>query len=155
MSDTSPDQPDDVARLLEFVQGRDAPCPLCAYNLRDLTEPRCPECQQALFLTVGMPRLRFEWLVVTIAPGIFSGIAAILLLIPIAISSVSTGTIQWPVIALDAFGMLSGIVAVVLVVKRYRFLRMLPPQQIFWAGVAWAVHVSAFMLLVILVFILN
>src|SRR5688572_3879237 len=30
--------------------GRDVICPLCEYNLRGLTEPRCPECGY-----------RFEW----------------------------------------------------------------------------------------------
>src|SRR5262245_24135568 len=29
---------------------RDVPCPLCDYNLRGLTEPRCPECGH-----------KFEW----------------------------------------------------------------------------------------------
>lgn len=29
---------------MAFIKGRDVDCPHCAYNLRDLPEPRCPEC---------------------------------------------------------------------------------------------------------------
>ena len=28
----------------DLLAGRDVPCPRCAYNLRDLTSNRCPEC---------------------------------------------------------------------------------------------------------------
>src|SRR6185503_2909506 len=34
----------------ESLSSRDLHCPLCEYNLRGLTEPRCPECGY-----------RFEW----------------------------------------------------------------------------------------------
>ncbi len=30
--------------LQRFLAGRDIPCPACAYNLRGLGSPRCPEC---------------------------------------------------------------------------------------------------------------
>jgi hypothetical protein len=45
--------------LRAFVAGRDVPCPSCNYNLRDLTDSRCPECGQRLELRVGLsePRL--------------------------------------------------------------------------------------------------
>jgi len=38
--------------LIEFLRDRDQPCPLCRYNLRDLTSNRCPECGQMLQLLV-------------------------------------------------------------------------------------------------------
>lgn len=31
-------------RLIDFLEGRDAPCPRCNYNLRDAQSDRCPEC---------------------------------------------------------------------------------------------------------------
>src|SRR4051794_28546487 len=40
--------------LREFLAGRDAPCPGCGYNLRDLTGDRCPECGQELVLGVRL-----------------------------------------------------------------------------------------------------
>jgi hypothetical protein len=36
--------------LREFLHGRDAECPGCGYNLRDLTGGRCPECGQDIVL---------------------------------------------------------------------------------------------------------
>lgn len=50
---TQPHSPDDTA-LLAFLQSHDIPCPLCKYNLRNLTHPRCPECGRDLKLTVGL-----------------------------------------------------------------------------------------------------
>jgi len=34
--------------LRSYLRGRDAPCPRCGYNLRDLEEAACPECGLAL-----------------------------------------------------------------------------------------------------------
>jgi hypothetical protein len=53
------DDPALLALLHSLVRERDVPCPLCAYNLRNLTGDRCPECGEALNLRVGLvePRL--------------------------------------------------------------------------------------------------
>ena len=32
----------DTGRLVEFLQDRDTPCPLCGYNVRNLTDNVCP-----------------------------------------------------------------------------------------------------------------
>ncbi|MBX3385703.1 MAG: hypothetical protein KF768_03950 [Phycisphaeraceae bacterium] len=45
---------DPDALLREFVADRDAPCPACRYNLRNLTADRCPECGLPLTLRVGL-----------------------------------------------------------------------------------------------------
>lgn len=45
-----PDTPEEVAVYDRAPTDRDLPCPLCEYNLRNATEPRCPECG-----------LRFAW----------------------------------------------------------------------------------------------
>ena len=88
------DRSDDTARLLlEFLGEQDAECPLCGYNLRGLTEPRCPECRQELVLTVGLREVRIVWLLVMLAPCFFSGIAAVLLLIPIILVQGAPGYI--------------------------------------------------------------
>ena len=145
VSVSTTDQPDDVARLLEFVKNRDASCPLCGYNLRDLTQPTCPECQQPLALTVGVPQLRFGWFVITIAPGIFSGIAALLMLIPM-IGAPLTGGGPPPlgVYKINGFGWLSGIATAVLIFKRYAFLRLPPTAQRLFGIGAWTVHLGVF-----------
>ena len=74
---------DEVALLLTFLRERDASCPLCGYNLRNLVRPQCPECREPLVLAVGVRKLRFGWFLATITPGLFSGIAAALFLIPL------------------------------------------------------------------------
>ena len=91
---------DEVALLLTFLRERDASCPLCGYNLRNLVRPQCPECQEDLILAVGVRKLRFGLFLATITPGLFSGIAAPLLLIPI-IAVPLTGVVlrlgsSWP-----------------------------------------------------------
>jgi len=45
--------PDDIV-LIDWLKDRDAACPLCAYNIRGLTTPRCPECGQVLRLSVTL-----------------------------------------------------------------------------------------------------
>ncbi|MEA5613132.1 hypothetical protein [Nodularia spumigena] len=38
----------EIDRLAGYLKGRDAPCPGCGYNLRDLLGETCPECGEAL-----------------------------------------------------------------------------------------------------------
>lgn len=53
MPDDPSAAPDELI-LLDWLKDRDAACPLCAYNIRGLTTPRCPECGQALRLSVSL-----------------------------------------------------------------------------------------------------
>lgn len=137
--------------VVEFLRGRDVGCPLCGYNLRDLSEPRCPECRKTLTLAVSLREMRIGWLLVTVAPGLFSGIAAGLLLIPIVIVPLTEGgPPPWFILVLDAFGWLSGIAALILIRRRVAFLRLPAARQRLWALLAWAVHVGAFFLVLAL-----
>ena len=64
----APPADEDVRQLVHFLATHDAECPLCGYNLRALTSPRCPECGRELRLTVGLaePYLR-AWIVLAAA----------------------------------------------------------------------------------------
>src|SRR5262245_24699543 len=105
--------------LLEFLREHESPCPVCGYNLKALTRPICPECGQELVLTVGAVRLRLGWLFAAVAPGFFSGIAAIFVLIPIVARPIfGDGRMSWPLVPLDLFGLCSGIFAIILAKKR-------------------------------------
>ncbi len=147
---------DDAEMLLDCLGGRDAPCPRCGYNLRDLTAPVCPECREELSLTVGFRQPRIVWFLVTVTPGLFSGISSFFLLIPM-IGQYFQGNppAPWPILSCEAFGMLSGITALVLVKCRYAFLRQSQARQRTWAVVAWGVHVGTFALLMISLILLN
>ena len=110
-------RPDDDTLLLEFLRGRDAPCPRCGYNLRDLPASACPECHEPLALAVGFRKPRFGWFLATIAPGLFSGISAALLAVPL-VGSLYWSPNQpapWPLWSTDAFGWLSALAVLILV----------------------------------------
>jgi len=55
-------------QVISFLRDRDAPCPLCGYNLRGLASGRCPECGSGLRLAVGLaePFLR-AWIAVVVS----------------------------------------------------------------------------------------
>ena len=149
---TSPPAPDhDEGLLLAFLKGRDVHCPSCDYNLRDLSRPQCPECHEALALTVGLKRARFGWFLIAVTPGFFSGIAAVILLAPLAGSLLlGQGTAPWVIWVTDAFGWVSVLAALVLVKYRFVFLRQPPARQRLWAAIAWAIHLAAFAVMLIL-----
>jgi hypothetical protein len=137
--------------LLEFMRGRDVGCPLCGYNLRDLTKATCPECNHRLELRVGVQKVQVLWLILAIIPGAFSGLCAAALLTMIIIVRVflepGQGGPAPGLIGLDVFGWLSGAVALVLILARNRFLAARRPTQRILAMVIWAVHIAAFLVL--------
>ena len=147
---------DDVARLLEFLRGREVPCPLCRYNLRDLTRPQCPECRHELLLTVGVTRPRFLWFLLAVTPCAFAGIAAGLLLIPMIVQPVMGGGPPQPqIFALDALGWLSALGGLVLVRYRFAFLRQTPNRQRICTAAVWGIHVLAFLAFLTVLFVLR
>lgn len=137
--------------LLEFLREHEAGCPVCGYNLKALTRPVCPECGQDLVLRVGAGRLRLGWLLVAVAPGFFSGIAAVFLLVPIvARLIVGDGRMSPGLNALDLFGWCSGLFAIVLAANAPRFLAQPRAAQRWWALGVWSVHAGALGLLILL-----
>lgn len=68
----------DAAALVDFVRQRDVLCPLCRYNLRGLTVPRCPECGRELRLSIGLVEPRQgAWLMCQIALTAVAGIGVL------------------------------------------------------------------------------
>ena len=140
--------------LLAFLANRDVHCPRCDYNLRNLTRPVCPECREQLRLTVGARRAQFGWLILALGPGIFSGIAAMLFAFPLLVIPIVHPGLKlppWPIYAMDGFGWLSALSALLLFVFRYRFLRQPRSAQIAWAAAIWFIHIAVF---IIIMFIL-
>lgn len=136
------------ALLLDFLRDReehDAPpdCPVCGYNLRALTKPVCPECGHDLILTVGATKHPIGWLLAALAPGFFSGIAAFFLSIPIVISQIANDAAPPLIILVDFFGWCSGVFAIMLAMKRHRFLTLRPAAQRWWAIIIWLIHIAA------------
>lgn len=139
--------------LLEFLREHDALCPVCGYNLKALTRPVCPECGQELVLAVGTSRVRLGWLFAAVAPGFFSGIAAIFLLVPIVLRLIyGDGRMSWIFNSVDLFGWCSGIFAIILAVRRVQFIALPRSVQRWWALGIWAVHVAVLGLFILLAF---
>lgn len=133
--------------LLEFMRSRDVACPLCGYNLRDLRVATCPECNHRLELRVGVQKVQVLWLILAIIPGAFSGLCAAALATMILIVRLffepGPGGPPPILLALDAFGWVSGLAALALILKRDRFLIARRSTQRIAAMVIWAVHIAA------------
>ncbi len=134
--------------LLEYLVNNDAACPVCGYNVRGLTRPVCPECRHRLRLTVGATDVTLRWFLAAIAPGVFSGIAAIFLAIPLIVSPlIGNGSAPGFIIATDVFGFTSGIAALVMMAQRKPIVAMPAGNQQMLVAIVWAVHILAFIAL--------
>ena len=67
----------DRDELVNFLRGRNVLCPLCAVNLRDHSQSRCPKCKREICLTVGLaePHAR-SWAAMTAPLCAMAGIGA-------------------------------------------------------------------------------
>jgi len=123
-------------------------CPLCGYNLRNLTQPTCPECHQKLSLTVGVTEVPLMSFIAALVPGVFSGLAAVFMLLPIYLTHrAGRGNVPWFIVVIDVFGFLSGSLAAALIHRRRSFLALPRGVQRRAALLIWLVHllVAAFL----------
>lgn len=82
----SPQQAVEVEKdfLLHYLQAHEALCPLCKYNLKNLTEPRCPECGKQIKLTVGLAESPLApFVVVLVALGLPAGVGVVAFMVMI------------------------------------------------------------------------
>jgi hypothetical protein len=139
--------------VIAFLKGRSIPCPRCGYDLRDNQSAKCPECGEPLVLKIGSPRTRFGWLVLAMAPGCFSGVAALFVMVPIWIAIgrpvPMSEALPWPIAAADAFGFLSAASVAVMYRRRHRIMAWKARRQAVFAGGVWVIHILAFGLFVL------
>jgi hypothetical protein len=142
-SSTEPADADDL--LVAFLTNRTTPCPRCRFDLRDVREPRCPECGEPIRLQVGAARPLIWWFIVAIAPGIFSGIAASILAIPMTVSLVLglPGNIPPEIWFAESVGVVSVLLLAALLRWRWWFIARSPRRQISIAVSIWGVHALA------------
>jgi len=136
---------EEIELLLRFIHERNVHCPRCDYNLRNLSQSVCPECREELRLQVGVRRPRFGWLILTLAPSMFSGIAAVLLAVPLTLVPIlrPASKLPWGAYAMDGFGWMSVAWAIALYTQRFRFLKQQPGAQMTWTIMVWLIHVGA------------
>jgi hypothetical protein len=152
MPASDPIDPPTIARgqmhemLLDFLRENDAACPVCGYSLKGLASPICPECRQDLVLSVGAARLRLGLLLVALAPGFFSGIAACFLCFLTVAIYLEDGYLIPPFVGAVLFGWCSGLFAILLAVRRTRFIGMPRARQRWLVLLIWLAHFGALVL---------
>jgi hypothetical protein len=142
----------DDQHLLAWLRDRDAACPLCGYNTRDLRSSQCPECGARLRLELGSPNLRLgPWLlgVVSFALALgFDGVVSTIMLFAFTVNP-PRGRGEWQlVLAIIGTFILLSVVALggvlMMVRTRRRWMRRPPRQQWRWAmtafGLTFVVH---------------
>jgi len=138
--------------LADFLRGRSVACPLCGYDLRDLTGATCPECRHELHLAVDVRGLRFGWFLAALTPSLFAGLAAACMAVLLLANRLTSGGEPPPVVhLLIGLGFAGGVAGLVLVGRRHAFLRRRPATQRAWALAAWGLHAVPFAGLVLLV----
>ena len=141
---SEPEQPIDAdGLLLDFVRDRDVACPRCGYNVRNLTKPVCPECEEPLLLKVGGRTYPVRWLLATVAPGIFTGIAAGVFAVTLLLVG-PPPFVPLEAILTGSFFLVSAAVAVAIIIWSKRFVRQPQPRQVIWAILLWVIHLCAF-----------
>ncbi len=134
------------SEVVAFLQGRSVPCPRCGYDLCDIKSAKCPECAEPLVLKIGSPRARFGWLVLAMAPGCFSGVAAVFVLLPIYMNVWREGRTEngvWLLVGADLFGFVSAAMVAVMYKHRHRIMAWSARQQGAFAASVWGIHVAA------------
>jgi len=131
-------------QLLHYLAGRDVSCPVCGYNLRALTLPRCPECGQEVTLGVRLvePYLQ-SWITMSAAILASAGLG-------LFIAGIALVTGEWPPMgnSLAQAAVVYFILAIPLgglaLVMRRRLLRLPPIVQWLLATLAVLISLAAF-----------
>ena len=133
--------------LVSWLSERDVKCPVCEYNLRNLAEGRCPECNAALELAVASPNLNMApWFVAVMSMALgagFDGVVSILIIATALIFSPPSPAARVQVSLLAAlFLVLTGVCVAGLVVG-YRSRR----RWAFWGRRRqWGTAIGVFLL---------
>ena len=110
------------ALLLAFLKDRDVACPLCQYNLRDLTITTCPECGETIELAVRARDVVVQaWTTLVVALSLPAGVGVYVVLIGIRRGWPSLHDPDAPVFY-TFIGMIP--LAVTAVAMRRKFLRL-------------------------------
>jgi hypothetical protein len=128
--------------LIHYLRDRDIPCPQCEYNLRGLAMPRCPECGQALRLSVSLvePYLK-AWITLLTAVCAGSGLGCFFILLLLS-QGWPRGEPWWLIVSIWVHILMIPLAGVV-VFGRRRILRLARATQWVLAGVAVAIFTTA------------
>ncbi len=137
--------------LTTYLNSRDAPCPVCDYNLRGLKVDRCPECSAYLHLQVGSENTRLgAWLAAVMSFSLAVGFDAVMGLIVLVMFTVTFFVRQpiAPIVRQQHMILLSGFLALavtcgggifMLVRRRRRWMMLSRRVQWRWAAVIFVI----------------
>lgn len=154
-------------RLIAHLATSDPPCPVCGFNLRNITKPRCPECGAILELAVAAPNKKlapFTFAVVSLGMGLgFDGVVLFMGGVATAINlvffngSLPAGWEPWVVGGLFAFGGLSCAGGILGMLRGQKHWFRARPRVQWWRAIA--VFVGVFLghlgLAAAILFVLN
>ncbi|MCH8805304.1 MAG: hypothetical protein IH986_04375 [Planctomycetes bacterium] len=134
--------------LVEMLRRRDVPCPVCRYNLRNLTSSVCPECGHRLTLRVGSVDPPFGALLLLLTPmlmtagvALFFGVARIFVAPPVVP--------LWGFQLIWVSGFLEALAVLVINRKQATFLRRSKLVRVLLTGFVWAVNVAIFVVAIV------
>ena len=130
---------DEHTLLRSFLHKRDALCPMCGYNLRNLTSGTCPECGQRVALRVGTPDLRFGVFVWALAPLLMMVGTACFTLLVVLLEGPPPGA-TWGLWGLFALAAVDLPLAGLLYRIRVSFFRRSRAKQVQAAALIWVLH---------------
>jgi hypothetical protein len=147
----------ETAFLLKYLETHDAVCPLCRYNLRGLTVPRCPECGREVRLAVGLTEPHLRGLVIFLVALCLSagcGFMCFLIMGGELVRSQRWPSFghEWALLFLFYGTMVSIIPTVMSIFLCRRFMRLEKPVQYLLAGLAWAWDALLVLILLGLIF---
>lgn len=133
----------ETAFLLKYLETHDAACPLCKYNLRNLTVPRCPECGREVRLAVGLTEPHLRGLVIFLVALCLSagcGLMCFLIMGGVYVASCESAELQGGgAVAFLYYGTMVSIIPTAVSIFLYRrFMRLDKSVQYLLAGLAWA-----------------
>lgn len=137
--------------LATFLKDRDVHCPLCHYNLRNLSRGECPECGRPIELTVKVPDLSYaSWIVVTFSMSLSAGIGVLFLAVVAkeGMPRGGDGDAQWPI--LGYFFTIP--LAIWAITSRRKFMRHPQGTQQMLAALALMLSILLFFLLITTLF---
>jgi hypothetical protein len=138
----------DLELLREYLKHGDAPCPLCGYNLRALTDDRCPECGNPFKLQIGSAQAQFGLFLAFLAPMFMMAGFAMFLAVRFAYLFVNQwrGPTpgEWGPYVILAVGLVEGAALPIIYRRRAALLRCSKPQQFLTAMISWSLNLLAF-----------
>ena len=124
--------------LVEFLRANDTPCPLCGYNLRQLTTATCPECGRPFQLGVESVSPFFAHYLGFLAPFIIvAGLGFVFLCLIIAWGPLN----GWGIFVVIAAGGVDVILLAYWYRKRVNFHRRTDEEKRKFIIAAWVIHV--------------